>query len=177
MPAESQSIRNIADRDNSEEHPRKRGFKWPEFTLGNVLIIILALALVAVGLYAFKPELFKGLPKGQKPAKQEAKQEAKSSGYSAVFMTNNQVYFGKLSDSNTPLPKLREVYYLRVDRPLQPPPATESAQPDVQLVKLGNELHGPVDEIQFNRDQILYIEELKSDSRIVKAIEEFKKRK
>src|SRR3989344_8770085 len=177
MPAESQSIRNIADKDNSEEHPRRRGFKWPEFTTQNVLILVLLLVLVAAGLYILKPNWFKSVGVKPKDAKQVQKEEVKSSGYSAVFMTNNQVYFGKLSDSNTPLPKLREVYYLRVDRPLQPPPATESAQPDVQLVKLGNELHGPVDEIQFNRDQILYIEELKSDSRIVKAIEEFKSRK
>lgn len=172
MPEEELPLRSIA----TEHHPRKTGFKWPDFNLQNVVILLLVLALAAVGFYAFKPEWVRGLPSGKSLTKQEPKQESKSSGYSAVFLVNDQVYFGRLEGANSDSPKLKEVYYLRVQRPLQPPPATESAQPDVQLVKLGNELHGPKDEIQFNRDQILYIEELKTDSRIVKAIEEFKSR-
>lgn len=171
MPQESE-IRNI----EGEHRGRRTSFKWPEFTFQNVFIVILFLALITVLVYVFKPGWFKGVTGKSKSAKVEQKQEVKSSGYSAVFLTNNQVYFGKLEDVNTSFPRLREVYYLRVDRALQPPPATESAQPDVSLVKLGNELHGPVDEIRFNREQILYIEDLKSDSRIVQAIEEFKSR-
>lgn len=173
MPEE---LRNIEG-----HHQRKDGFGWPEFTVTNALLAFLVLVIALMGLYIFKPELFKGIGGGKQPAKteqkQESKPEAKSSGYSAVFLANDQVYFGKLADANSQYPKLTEVYYLRVDRKLQPPPATESAQPDVQLVKLGNELHGPVDEIRFNREQILYIEDLKDDSRIVAAIKEFKARK
>lgn len=166
---------------NIEGHHQKKGFVWPEFTVTNALLVLLVLVIVLMGIYIAKPDLFAGLS-GKKSAKateqkQETKTETKSSGYSAVFLTNDQVYFGKLTDANSQYPKLTEVYYLRIDRPLQPPPATEAAQPDVQLVKLGNELHGPVDEIKFNREQILYIEDLKDDSRIVAAIREFKARK
>ena len=170
MPEES-SYRNI------DERHTKKGFGLPDFNLVNVLVVVLSFALIVAGLYIYKPEFFKGLPgKAKTVAKPEAKEKVGSSGYSAVFLTNNQVYFGKLSDAGSGYPKLTDVYYLRVQRPLQPPPATEEAQPDVQLVKLGNELHGPVDEIRFNREQILYIEDLKDDSRIVQAIKEFKSR-
>lgn len=169
---EETSMRNL-----SEHHPQRRG-GLPEFNIANVLVVILVLVVSAMGLYIFNPELFKWVPgKAKTVAKPEVKQGEKSSNYSAVFLANNQVYFGKLLDANSAYPRLQEVYYLRVQGPLQPPPATESAQPDMQLVKLGNELHGPVDEIKFNKEQILYIEELKKDSRIVKAIEEFKARK
>ena len=163
-------------RNLSEHNPRRKG-GLPEFNLVNVLVVLLVLVVLGMGLYIFKPEIFKW-PSGKVSTivKPEAKQTEKPSIYSAVFLANNQVYFGKLFDVNSDYPRLQEVYYLRVQGPLQPPPATESAQPDVQLVKLGNELHGPADEIKFNREQILYIEELKKDSRIVKAIEEFKSR-
>ena len=170
MPEEAE-LKNI-----SEHHPRKRGLGLPEFNVQNALILILVLALVGLGLYLFKPDLFKAITGQGSTAKTPQKQEVKPSGYSAVFLVNNQVYFGKLEDAGGLYPKLKDVYYLRVDRPLQPAPATGGAQPEVQLIKLGNELHGPVDEIRFNKEQILYIEDLKTDSRVVKAIEDFKKR-
>lgn len=170
MPEESSTLRNIA------EHGRKAGFRWPDFTPQNVLMLVLLVAVVIGAFYIFKPEYFKGLKTGG-AVQTKAAEPAKSSGYSAVFLVNGQVYFGKLADENGLFPKLREVFYLRVDRQLQPAPATAGAQPDISLVKLGNELHGPADEIKFNREQILYIEDLKADSRIVKAIEEFKSRK
>lgn len=172
MPESQTPFRNL-----EEHHGHKKPLGWPEFTVQNILVLILVLALIVAGLYIFKPEWFKGIGPKKVTPKSEQKAPEKSSVYSAVFLANDQVYFGRLEDALGPFPKLKEVYYLRVNRPLQPPPATAEAAPDVQLIKLGNELHGPVDEIRFNRDQILYIEDLKSDSRIVKAIEEFKSRK
>ena len=97
--------------------------------------------------------------------------------YQAVFLTNNQVYFGKLSSPKSDYPVLRDIFYLQVTQTLQPqdpnvsPPAGGQ---QIQLVKLGNELHGPIDEMKINKDQILFIEDLKPDSQVVKAIEAFK---
>ncbi len=97
--------------------------------------------------------------------------------YQAVFLTNNQVYFGKLSSPKSDYPVLRDIFYLQVTQTLQPqdpkvPPPAGGQQ--IQLVKLGNELHGPIDEMKINKDQILFIEDLKPDSQVVKAIEAFK---
>jgi len=97
-----------------------------------------------------------------------------SSKYQAVFLTNNQVYFGKMSQANGNYPVLKDIYYLRVSQVLQPRnPNTPEQQ--IQLVKLGNELHGPEDEMRINRSQILFIEDLKADSQVVTAINEFVK--
>lgn len=97
--------------------------------------------------------------------------------YQAVFLINNQVYFGKLVNENSQFPVLRDIYYLQVNQPIQPVQtpgqAAAAANPEINLVKLGGELHGPTDEMRINRDQILLIENLRADSNLVKAIENY----
>lgn len=103
-----------------------------------------------------------------------------SNAYQAVFLVNNQVYFGKLMNQNGQFPVLRDIYYLQVNQPIQPVQtpgqAAAAANPEINLVKLGGELHGPTDEMRINRDQILLIEDLRTDSNLVKAIEDYKTR-
>lgn len=105
---------------------------------------------------------------------------AMSSAYQAVFLVNNQVYFGKIANENSQFPVLRDIYYLQVNQPIQPVQTTngrtpaQAANPEINLVKLGGELHGPTDEMKINRDQILLIEDLRADSNLVKAIENYK---
>ena len=113
--------------------------------------------------------------------------ESQASGYQAVFLVNDQVYFGKLTGYGTSsTPTLREVYYLRLSAALQesaplnassrikagaasaPVPSSEMV-----LIKLGNEMHGPIDEIKFNSAQILFVEDLRGDSKIVQAIKDY----
>ncbi len=93
--------------------------------------------------------------------------------YQAVFLTNGQVYFGKLYHEGSKYPTLREVYYLQVTQPPQPLQEGQTPPANINLVKLGGELHGPTDEMRINRDQILFIENLKSDSRVLQAIKQF----
>ena len=69
---------------------------------------------------------------------------------------------------------LKDVFYIQVNQPLQP---VGKSQPETQLVltKLGlQEIHGPKDEMVINREQILYIEELREDSQVVQGIKQFK---
>lgn len=93
-----------------------------------------------------------------------------TSDYQAVFLDNNQVYFGRLSGQNAQFPTLKDIYYLQVQNSDGGPLGPE----DVSLVKLGGELHGPIDQMKINRDHILLIEDLKSDSNVVDAINRFK---
>ncbi len=97
-----------------------------------------------------------------------------SGAFQAVFLSNDQVYFGKLSRADAQYPVLREVYYLQVTQVLQPSDPNNPGT-NVNLVKLGGELHGPEDAMYLNRDQILFYENLKSDSQVVKAIEDYQK--
>src|SRR3990167_4894055 len=124
------------------QHNRKQNLTLPDFNFKNVVILLLAIAIVVLGLYVYKPEWFKSIIKSQPKPQQKA--EVKSSDYSAVFLTNNQVYFGKIDDENADFIKLKDVYYLRVNQGASAgQPATGAATPEsgISLVKLGGELH------------------------------------
>lgn len=127
------------------------------------LVVLLAAAVLA---FVFRDKLSMGA-------------DAKVSGYKAVFLTNGQVYFGKMSNPNGQYVTLKDIYYLQVNQPLQSgdeaaQAAAAQQQPELSLVKLGNELHGPVDEMKINRDQILFYEDLKTDGKVAEAIEAYK---
>jgi len=98
------------------------------------------------------------------------------SQYQAVFLSNGQVYFGKLYHEKNQYAILREVYYLQVMQQLQPGTGTPPTA-NINLVKLGAELHGPTDEMRINRDHILFVEDLKDDSQVVQGIKRFKEGK
>lgn len=96
---------------------------------------------------------------------------ARAEKYQAVFLDNNQVYFGKLRYGWLKTARLDDVFYLRVTQALQP---QGEPQPDLQLVQLGGELHGPESTMHIPKSQILFWENLKKDSQVTKAIENFK---
>lgn len=141
--------------------------------------VVLALVILAVIIAAvlFRDKLFPG----DTATNGTAVTEQKASGYQAVFLTNGQVYFGKLSNMAGTYATMKDIYYLQVTQPpIQGSQQDAAAQQQAQqqqlsLVKLGNELHGPVDEMQINRDQILFYEDIKEDGRVMQAIREYQK--
>lgn len=101
-----------------------------------------------------------------------------SSQYQAVFFTNGQVYFGKLGYVGDNYLKLSDVFYIQANQPnAGNPQETQGAKDnnDMQLIKLGNEIHGPHDTMIINRDQVLFFENLKGDGKLVRGIEEYHK--
>ena len=94
--------------------------------------------------------------------------------YQAVFLTNGQVYFGKLSDNGSELVKLSNIWYLQVQQGQQSADTLKDNQSQITLSKLGNELHGPDDAMSISKDQVLFWENLKNDSKVVKTIQEAK---
>lgn len=102
-----------------------------------------------------------------------------TSKYQAVFFTNGQVYFGKLQTLNGGYMKLSDVFYLQTkdtsktdSSKLQD--ASTQQNPGVELIKLGSEIHGPVDEMIISKDQILFFENLKSDGTVSSSIAKYK---
>ncbi len=95
-----------------------------------------------------------------------------SDTYKAVFLTNSQVYFGKVHGESNQFVRLTDIFYLQVQQAVQPK-GSEPASQNLALIKLGDELHKPQDEMRINRDQILFIEDLKPDSQIVERITAF----
>ena len=98
----------------------------------------------------------------------------KGGQYQALFLTNGQVYFGKLTNVDDRYVKLTDIYYLQVQQTVQPDQnaADQNSNPQVSLAKLGSELHGPEDAMYVNRDQVLFWENIKDDGKVVKAIKD-----
>jgi len=102
-----------------------------------------------------------------------------SASWYAVFLSNGQVYFGKLKDVDGQYVMLTDIYYLQLDKPLQsnnPKDAVKETenQSKLSLMKLGKEVHGPNDQMVLNRDHLLFYEELTPDSKVVKSIQKYK---
>jgi len=100
--------------------------------------------------------------------------------YQAVFLTNGQVYFGKLADLNHKYVTIHDIYYLQVQqsqssdtKTLQNASNSTTTGAQVSLAKLGNELHGPEDKMHISSDQVLFWENLKNDSKVVQAISKY----
>lgn len=84
-----------------------------------------------------------------------------ANSYQAIFLTSNQVYFGHLKNINSDYLILSDVYYAKV-----------GDDGKGQLIKLGAiEPHGPVNQMTINRNQVLFWENIKPDSQLVKTIQ------
>jgi len=129
---------------------------WASKTLVFLLIIASVLVIVTMGLSL--------VSKRQDLIKQEQ--------YQAVFLNNGQVYFGKLRGASSEYLRLQDVFYLQQNNQVQQPQDQNQSQSDnnLSLVRLGNELHGPENEMFIARDQILFWENLKDDGKVVQAI-------
>jgi hypothetical protein len=105
----------------------------------------------------------------------------KKDKYQALFLNSQdgQVYFGKLKSYNAQYYKLSDIFYVRVENKIQPEGQQQAnntaAQQSISLAKLGNELHGPEDEMFISKDKVLFWENLKEEGQVVKAIREYKK--
>ncbi len=94
-----------------------------------------------------------------------------TSKFQAVFLNGGQVYFGKIQTTNDKYIRMSDIYYLRVNQQVQP--NGQTANGDVQLVKLGCELHGPDDQMVINNDQIIFWENLKNDGQVAQAVAKY----
>ena len=140
--------------------------KWLLITVAILVIVVGALSVAGViGLKVFK-------------------KIKTSTEYQAVFLTNGQVYFGKL-DNEDGWVVLRDIYYLQVTQNLQQAATgnantstdgtnTPPQQDQIQLVKLGSELHGPEDEMFIDKDKILFWENMKESSKVLQSIKQYK---
>lgn len=103
-----------------------------------------------------------------------------SKEFQALFLTNGQVYFGKLTDLNGKYVKLTDVYYLQIQQGqaqnLQDGKKAATSQSQVSLTKLGSELHGPEDQMYVASDQVLFWENLKPSGKVTQAIDNYQQK-
>lgn len=116
-------------------------------------LVVLAAAVVALGLFS--------LAKFPEYDQYDEKNFIDPSTYQAVFLTNDQIYFGRLKNISSDYFILMDVYYVRIN--------DDSAG---QLIKLGQiEPHRPRNEMIINREHVLFWENLDPDSPVIKTIQ------
>lgn len=94
----------------------------------------------------------------------EAEHSIDENLYQAVFLSNDQIYFGHLKNLNSQFFLLSNVYYVMIG-------GSDLPGGGNRLVRLGqNEAHGPLDHMVINKDHVLFLENLTPDSPVVQAI-------
>jgi hypothetical protein len=126
-----------------------------------VVVIGVALLLVAVSLWLATGNFTNA----------ETKQ-INTKEYQAIFLTNGQVYFGKVGTLNSKFVSLTHVFYIENQNSTSS--STTTASSNYTLRKLGvSELHAPEDKMVINREQISFWENLKDSSQVVTKIKEY----
>lgn len=157
------TVHHAATHRTVKEESAWKRFLWP-------IIVVVVVALCVMGWFMW--------------SRMSSATAIDSSKYQAVFFTNGQVYFGKLHPFNNGYMKLTDVYYLQSqqsssgDASKNPQQTTNNQNSNnVQLIKLGDEIHGPEDEMIIGKDQMLFYENLKADGKVAQSIEQFKNSK
>lgn len=152
---------------------------------GKVLTAVLSLLVVVTG--AAGGYLYYNNYMPQTPEKTQTTSVLgafNSSAYHAIFLTNGQVYFGKIESKNEYELILSDAHFLQVNTKVveqQVPTGKDGEtttqkveQPDLSIVDRMNTLHKPVGRVSFNMDNVMFTEELASDSSVVEAINTLK---
>lgn len=182
MYADDENMENTVENTSTREVVHQNKTKGNKILFVFILIVILAVVALYVISKTTNWDVL-GVKNSATPAGVEP---VKASDWQAVFLTNGQVYFGKLKSLNDNYPTLEDVYYLQVQNtPIQPAQAAGDATAGVQnaattqqqliLVKFGTELHRPMDKMYLNKDHIMFFEDLSSASSVVTAIDDYKK--
>jgi hypothetical protein len=153
----------------SHPHPsgRRKHIDWVTKTVRFELFIVIvgsALLLSAVALWIATGN-YKNAESGNVNTKQ----------YQAVFLTNSQVYFGKIADLNNKFFVLNDVFYIENQNSSTSQSSSSATPTSYTLRRLGDtELHGPQNQMVINRDQISFWENLKDSGKVVTKIKEYK---
>jgi flagellar basal body-associated protein FliL len=137
--------RRTEEKENKENKNMKKG---KAIFFGIIIIVIVALALWLGFVLA-------GMQSG-------SANPSAASPYSAVYLTSGDVYFGRLSWF--PSPHMTDVWFLERNQ-------SQSGETQLAIAPMKSVFWGPVDEINFNPQEILFWTRLMNSSQVVQSIE------
>jgi hypothetical protein len=130
-------------------------------------LFMFAVIIVLVGLLVF-------LAFGNNSSNNNEKQYIQTNKLQAVFLNTGQVYFGQINALNNNYLVLDNIFYLQTASS-GTSSTTTNANSSVSLVKLGCELHAPLDQMVINRSQVTFWENLSPSGQVAKAVATFDK--
>lgn len=86
------------------------------------------------------------------------------SRYQAVILSNDKVYFGKISAKSPEFYELKNAFFLRETR------EGEDAEPVRALLPVNREIHAPENSMLIRREEVVLIENLAEDSPLLEEI-------
>ena len=94
----------------------------------------------------------------------------------AVFLNTGQVYFGNIKVVNDSYYVLTNIFYLQTSGSSSSTTSSSSTSSgSVSLVKLGCELHAPLDQMVINRSSVTFWENLSPTGQVAKAVATWEK--
>ncbi len=152
--------------DGNGKNPKKSKFNGTKVAF---LVMVVAIVIFIIAIIAAIVIVGNNITSGS------VKSQINKNEYQAVFLNNadGQVYFGKLQDLNKGTFKLTDIYYVKVDKTIQP--GQTNNQSNISLAKLGSEIHAPEDVMYINKNSVMFWENLKPSGQVVKAIIEYQK--
>ncbi|HET7629850.1 MAG TPA: hypothetical protein VFK03_00585 [Candidatus Saccharimonadales bacterium] len=146
----------------SGQHDHRSKLNLRKLAVVAVVVVLVVIGLILGGWFARRSSTASAIDKDN---------------FQAVFLTNGQVYFGKLSILNGDYFKLKDIYYLQAkstDKDSNNPQKTSGKdEAGVQLIELGHEIHAPKDEMIIDRNKVLFFENLKPDGKVSQSITEY----
>jgi hypothetical protein len=126
-------------------------------------VLFVAVSIVLIGLLVF-------LIYGNKSDSQS--KYINTNDLQAVFLNTGQVYFGNIKDINSSYFNLVNIFYLQSNTSSSTSSTSNSAS-NVTLVKLGCELHAPLDQMIINTREVTFWENLSPNGQVSKAVAAF----
>lgn len=131
-----------------------------------IAVMLLMVAIISIAGYFLVYKTFKKNP------------TEKLSGWYAVKLINGEEYYGEIIDTKADPVVIKNVYYNYdqmkdgvVNKDYVPDP-----NQNIRLVKRGKEAHGPDGSMSIVRGQVVIMEPLKDDSKVLKAIIGYEKK-
>jgi hypothetical protein len=91
--------------------------------------------------------------------------------YQAVFLDNDQVFFGKLQNTHGEYLTLKNAYYVKSGEQSSTDGQNAVSQPvSTQLVKVSDSVYGPDDTMSIQSSKVLFWQNLKDNSKVAEAI-------
>ena len=98
----------------------------------------------------------------------------RSDRYQAVYVETGQVYFGKLKNTSGLYLRLEDAYVAQAQD--TPPGVTEEQKSalnnNVSLARVADQVYGPENVLEIRADKVIFWQNLTSDSKVTKAIED-----
>lgn len=173
MPSKAEAIDQVFN-DNDENEQDFQKISRPVNGKGNgkdavykQIIFVLVVVIIIFGFYLFinkdKQEEF-------------VKNESNKNFWYSVKLINGEFYYGQIKDTGSDPIVLENVYY-NYDQINSEQDTGEKKEEggNLRLVKRGKETHGPDGSMSIVRTQVVYMEPLQEESKVLKAILDYEK--